>query len=185
MTNSTFWKKFTFWEKYDGLFIYWMANWEKKLGKIYYTMGNSSLSSLKMRNSKVHALLYGYIARNGMTHTLVCGTFGARSFRVVQLRDFHRLWCVFFVIVGNSSSRVSAWDLERVCKRLGDFHCGKRRRFVFWHCSTTDLNFRVSSPFPLPASRFPFRGGHFCPRLPLFSNVSSLCLLRKSDHALT
>ena len=61
------------------------------MGKIYYTMGNSSLSSLKMRSSKVHALLYGYIARKGMTHTLVCGTFGARTFCVVHLRDFHRL----------------------------------------------------------------------------------------------
>lgn len=71
------------------LFIEWQTG--KKLGKIYYTMGNSSLSSLKMKNSKVHVLLYGYIARNGMTHTLVCGTFGVRSFRVVQLRDFHRL----------------------------------------------------------------------------------------------
>ena len=68
-----------------------MANWEKKLGKIYYTMGNSSLSSLKIRSSKVDALLYGYIALKGMTHVLGCGTFGARSFRVVQFRDFHRL----------------------------------------------------------------------------------------------
>ena len=72
------------------LFIEWQTG-EKKLGKIYYTMGNSSLSSLKMRSSKVHALLYGYIARKGMTHALVCGTFGARSFRVFQLRNFHRL----------------------------------------------------------------------------------------------
>ena len=147
-------------------------------------MGNSSLSSLKMRNSKVHALLYGYIARNGMTHTLVCGTFGARSFRVVQLRDFHRLWCVFFVIVGNSSSRVIAWDLERVCKSWWDFHCGKRRRFVFWHCSTTDLNFRVSSPFPLPPSPFPLPPSPFplspspfplpLPGRPLLSQATTL-----------
>lgn len=78
-----------------------------------------------MRSSKVHALLYGYIARKGMTHALDSGTFGARSCRVFQLRDFHGL-CVFFVIVGRSSPRVIAWDPERVCESLWEFHSGKR-----------------------------------------------------------
>lgn len=159
MRNSTFWKKFTFWEKYDGLFIYWMANWEK--------IGNKYIIQWVIALCKV----WRWEVPKFTHYCMV----------ISRVKEWLTLW-ILVHLVPDPAVCVFCYSGEKLTKSDSLGSGEGLRKFMGisqWKETLKLLNF---ASLPLPP---PLWGSHFCPRLPLFSNMSSLCLLRKSDHSLT